>query len=227
MELATDIILHSSCLCWYSSLKSVNCFCCSVTKLCLTLCDPMAACQAPLSSTIAWSWLRFMSVESVMLSNHLIPGCPLLLLPSVFPSIRIFPSESAFRIRWPKYWSFSFSISPSKESVQFSRSVVSDSLRPRESQHTGLPVRHQLLEFTQTQVHLVSDAIQPSQRNSHGQYKKCKYICIYNFRFPMSSCVQFSQIYPFILLTLLHMLFTIFHFYLYFIFHIFIPYSSL
>ena len=120
MELATDIILHSSCLCWCISLKSVNCFCCSVTKSCLTLCDPMAACQAPLSSTIAWSWLRFKSVESVMLSNHLIPGRPLLLLPSVFPSIRIFPSESAFRIRWPKYWSFSFSISPSKESVQFS-----------------------------------------------------------------------------------------------------------
>ena len=74
-----------------------------------------AACQAPLSSTIAWSWLRFMSVESVMLSNHLIPGCPLLLLPSVFPSIRVFSNKSVFRIRCPKYWSFSFNISPSNE----------------------------------------------------------------------------------------------------------------
>ena len=85
MELATDIILHSSCLCWCISLKSVNCFCCSVTKSCLTLCDPMAACQAPLSSTIAWSWLRFKSVESVMLSNHLIPGRPFSFCLQSFP----------------------------------------------------------------------------------------------------------------------------------------------
>ena len=56
-----------------------------------------------------------MSIELVMLSNHLILCCPLLLLPSIFPSIKVFSNESAVRIRWPKYWSFSFSISPSKE----------------------------------------------------------------------------------------------------------------
>ena len=56
-----------------------------------------------------------MSIESVMPSNHLIPFCPLLLLPSIFPRIRVFPNESALRSRWPKYWSFSFNISPSNE----------------------------------------------------------------------------------------------------------------
>ena len=71
-----------------------------------------AAHKAPLSFTVSLSLLRFISCKSVMLSNHLIPYFPLL-LPSVFPSIRIFSSESALHIRWPKYWSFSFSISPS------------------------------------------------------------------------------------------------------------------
>ena len=66
-----------------------------------------AACQAPLSSTVSWSLLKFMSIESVMPSNHLILCHPLLLLPSIFPSIRIFSSESVLHIRWPKYWSFS------------------------------------------------------------------------------------------------------------------------
>ena len=69
--------------------------------------------QAPLSSTISWSLLKFMSLESVMLSNHLSLCHPLLLLPSIFSSIRVFSSESALRIRWPNYWSFSFS--PSSE----------------------------------------------------------------------------------------------------------------
>ena len=62
-----------------------------------------AACQAPLSSTISWSLLKFMSIESLMLSNHLTLCRPLLLLPSIFLSIRVFPSESALHIRWPKY----------------------------------------------------------------------------------------------------------------------------
>ena len=77
-----------------------------------------AACQAFLSFTISWRFLRFTFIESVMLSNHLIPYHSLLLLPSIFPSIRLlffFYSESALHIRWPKYWSFSFSISPSNE----------------------------------------------------------------------------------------------------------------
>ena len=71
-----------------------------------------AACQAPLSSIISQSLLRFISIESMMLSNHLILFQPLLLLSSVFPSIRVFSNESAHHIRWPKYWRFSFSHSP-------------------------------------------------------------------------------------------------------------------
>ena len=74
-----------------------------------------AACQASLSITISQSLLKLMSIESVMPSNHLIPCCPLLLLPSIFPSSRVFSHESVFHIRWPKYWSFSFNISPSNE----------------------------------------------------------------------------------------------------------------
>ena len=74
-----------------------------------------AACQASLSITNSWSLPKLMSLELVMSSNHLILCCPLLLLPSIFPSIRVFSNESALRMRWPKYWNFSFSISPSKE----------------------------------------------------------------------------------------------------------------
>ena len=72
-----------------------------------------AARQASLSITSSWSLLKLMSIELVMPSNHLILCCPLLLPPSIFPSIRVFSNESALCIRWPKYWSFSFSISPS------------------------------------------------------------------------------------------------------------------
>ena len=71
--------------------------------------------QASLSTTNSQSLLKFMSVELVMPSNHLILCCPLFLLPSIFPRIRVFLNESVLRIRWPKYWSFSFSISTSKE----------------------------------------------------------------------------------------------------------------
>ena len=74
-----------------------------------------AAHQASLSFTISWSLLKLTSTESVMPFNHLILCHPLLLLPSMFPSIRVFSNESALRIRWPKYWSFSFNISPSSE----------------------------------------------------------------------------------------------------------------
>ena len=95
---------------------------CSVAQSYLTLCDPRtwtaawtAACQASLSFTISWSLLKLMSTGSVMPSNRLVLCCPLLLLSSVFPSIRIFCSESLLCIRWPKYWCFSFSISPSSE----------------------------------------------------------------------------------------------------------------
>ena len=73
------------------------------------------ACQSSLSITNSWSLLKLMSIESVMPSNHLILCRPLLLQHSIFPSIRVFSNESVFCIRWPKYWSFSFSISPSNE----------------------------------------------------------------------------------------------------------------
>ena len=75
----------------------------------------IAACQAYLSINNSWSLLKVMSIELVMPSNHLILCHPLLLLPSVFPSIRVFSCESVLHIRWPKYWSFSFSITPSNE----------------------------------------------------------------------------------------------------------------
>ena len=71
--------------------------------------------QASLSFTISQSLLKLMSIESVMGSNQLVHCCPLRLLPSIFPSIRVFSNELDLHIRWPKYWSFSFSISPSKE----------------------------------------------------------------------------------------------------------------
>ena len=88
----------------------------SATQSCPILCDPMN-CSKPgtLSITNSWSLFRLMSIESVMPSNHLILCHPLLLLPSIFPSIWVFSNESALHIRWPKYWSFSFSISPSNE----------------------------------------------------------------------------------------------------------------
>ena len=74
-----------------------------------------AAHQASLSITSSWSLLKLMSIQSVMPSNHLILCCPLLLPPSIFPSLMVFSKESVLRIRWPNYWSFSFSISPSNE----------------------------------------------------------------------------------------------------------------
>ena len=88
----------------------------SVAQSCPTLCNPMdCACQASLSITNSWSLLKLISIELVMPSNHLILCHPFLLTPSIFPSIRVFSNESVLRIRWPKDWRFSFSISPSNE----------------------------------------------------------------------------------------------------------------
>ena len=93
-----------------------TCCCFSVAQSCPTFATPWrAACQDSLSFTTSQSLLKLMSIESVMPSDHLILCQPLLLLPSVFHSIKVFPSELTFRIRWPKYWSFSFSLSPSNE----------------------------------------------------------------------------------------------------------------
>ena len=88
----------------------------SITQLWLTLCNPMnSSTPGLLSNTNSRSLPKLRSIESVMPSNHLIFCCPLLLLPSIFPSIKVFSNESVLRIRWPKYWSFSFNISPSSE----------------------------------------------------------------------------------------------------------------
>ena len=95
------------------NMYSVAC-CCSVTKSRPALCDlRTAACQAFLSFTISQSLFNLMFIESGMPSNHLILCRPLLFLPSIFPSIKVFSSELALHIKWPKYWSFS--ISPSNE----------------------------------------------------------------------------------------------------------------
>ena len=90
----------------------MGCYC-SVTKSCPVVWT--AACQASLSFTISQSLLKLMSIESVMPCNSLILCHPLLLLPSIFPSIRVFSNESVLHVRWPKYGSFSFSISPCSE----------------------------------------------------------------------------------------------------------------
>ena len=88
----------------------------SATKLFPTLCDHMDySMPDSLSFTISQSLLKLMSIESMMSCDYLILCCPLLLLPSIFPSIRVFSNESTFCIRWPKCWNFSFSISPSSE----------------------------------------------------------------------------------------------------------------
>ena len=92
----------------FSSVQSLSCVLLFVTPW-------TTACQASLSITNSQSLLRLMSIQLVMPSNHLILCCPLFLLPSIFSSIRVFPNESLPRMRWPKYWSFSFSISPSNE----------------------------------------------------------------------------------------------------------------
>ena len=96
----------------YLSFSSVQ-FSCSVMSDSAT--PWTAAHQASLSITNSQSLLKLMSIESVMPSNHLILHCPLLLLPPIPPSIRVFSNESTLHMRWPKYWSFSFSISPSNE----------------------------------------------------------------------------------------------------------------
>ena len=97
----------------FSSVQSLSC-----VRIFVTPWTP--ARQASLSITISWSPPKPMSIKSMMPSSHLILCRPLLLLPSIFPSIRVFSNELALRIRWPKYWSFSYSISPSNTSKEYS-----------------------------------------------------------------------------------------------------------
>ena len=101
-----------------------------------------AALQASLSITYSWSLLRLMSIELVMPSNHLILCCPLLFSPLIFPSVRVFSNESDLLIRWPKYWSFSFSISPSNE---YSASSI-PGVRKIPAEGNGNPLQYSCLE---------------------------------------------------------------------------------
>ena len=122
------ILIEVQYLSWKLSASTCHYCCCvsceiiqlvqfnSVAQSCPTLCDPMNHSTPGLPvHPISQSSLRFMSIESVMLSSHLILCHPLLLLPPIPPSIRVFSNESTLRMRWPNYWSFSFSIIPSKE----------------------------------------------------------------------------------------------------------------
>ena len=98
------------------------------------------ACQPSLSITNSWSFIKLMFIESVMSSNHLILSHPLLLPPSIFPSIRVFSNESVLHIRWPKHWSFSFRISLSKEYsglISFRNELVGSPCSPRDSQESS------------------------------------------------------------------------------------------
>ena len=101
------------CHLFKTSSRLLTALCCSLTKSCPILCDPMDCSMPgfPLSFTTSLSLLKLMSIKSVLLPNHPILCCPLFLLPSIFPTIRVFRNDPVIRIRWPKYWSFSFSLS--------------------------------------------------------------------------------------------------------------------
>ena len=117
--ISSNTILLSYIFCttifWSLNFNMLVQFSCSATHALLFVTPWIAALQASLSITISSSLLKLMSIESVVPSNDLIFCHPLLLLPSIFPSIRIFSNEWVLHIKWPKYWSFSFSISPSNE----------------------------------------------------------------------------------------------------------------
>ena len=133
----------------------------SVTQSCLLFATPWAAAsQASLSITNSLSLLKLMSIVLVMSSSHFILCHPLLLLPSIFPSIRVFSNESILCIRWPKYWGFSFNISPSNKYSELISFRI-DWLDLLAVQGTCKSL-HQHLELAQTHVHWVSDVIQPS-----------------------------------------------------------------
>ena len=127
----------------------------SVAQLCPTLCDPMNR-QASLSITNSQSSLKLTSIESVMPSSHLILCRPLLLLPPIPPSIRVFSNESTLHMRWPKYWSFSFSIIPSKEIPEWTGWIS--------LQSKGLS---RVFSNTTVQKHQFFSAQSSSQSNSH------------------------------------------------------------
>ena len=114
MQKNSKMYVTLSCISPEEEPRRFCCCCFSVAQSCPTLCNPIN-CSTPGFPVLhlSWSLLKLMFIELVMPSNHLILCCPLLLLPSIFPSNRVFSSESVLRIRWPKYWSFS--ISPSSD----------------------------------------------------------------------------------------------------------------
>ena len=136
----------------------------SVSQSCPTLCDPMDCSMPghPVHHQLP-SLLKLMSIESVMPSNHLILCFPLLLPPSIFPSFRVFSNESVLCIRWPKYWSFSFSISPSNECSGLISFGIDWSLcSPRDSQESSpTPQFKSINSFTQLSLesnsHIIHD----------------------------------------------------------------------
>ena len=116
MQKNSKMYVTLSCISPEEEPRGFCCCCFPVAQSCPTLCNPMN-CSTPGFPVLhlSWSLLKLMSIELVMPSNHLILYCPLLLQPSIFPSIRVFSNESTLHIRWPKYWSFSFSNSPFNE----------------------------------------------------------------------------------------------------------------
>ena len=128
--------------------------------------------QHPMASlfiTNSRSSLRFMSIESVMPSNHLILCRPLLLPPSIFPSIRVFSNESVLRIRWPKYWSFSFSISPSNEHsglISFRVDRLDLLCSPRDSQESSPAPQFKSINFS-----VLSFLYSPTLTSIHDYWK--------------------------------------------------------
>ena len=127
-----------------------------------------AARQASLSITSSRSLLKLMSIESVMPSNHLILCCPLLFLPLIFPSIRVFSNELVLHIRWPKYWSFSFSISPSNEYSELIsfRMDWLDLRSPRDSQESS-PAP----QFKSINSSMLSFLYSPAVTSTHDHWK--------------------------------------------------------
>ena len=124
--------------------------CYSVAKSCPTLCDPMdcmGACQASLAFIVSWSLLKLMSIDSVMPSNHLILCCHLLLSSSIFPHIRVSSNESALHIRWPKYWSFKFSISPSNEYSGLKSFVYKTDMQEDRLYSTGNYIQYLIITY--------------------------------------------------------------------------------
>ena len=133
----------------------------SLSRVLLFVTPWTAARQASLSFTISWTLFRLTSIESVMPSNHLILCCPLLLLSSIFPSIGVFPKESVLHIRWLKYWSFSFSTSPSNK---YSGLISFRKTGWISLQSKGLP---RVFSNTTVQKHQFFGAQPSSQSNSH------------------------------------------------------------